>query len=41
MANNEELNGCASGCAGCSGCGHDHMDLPEDVSNNNTYRWRW
>lgn len=32
MANNEELNGCASGCAGCSGCGHDHVDLPEDMS---------
>lgn len=32
MANNEEVNGCASGCAGCSGCGHDHMDLPEDMS---------
>ncbi|MDO4282218.1 MAG: DUF1292 domain-containing protein [Clostridia bacterium] len=32
MANNEEVNGCASGCAGCSGCGHDHMELPEDMS---------
>ena len=29
---NEELNGCASGCAGCSGCGHEHMELPEDMS---------
>lgn len=28
----EEINGCASGCAGCSGCGHDHGELPDDIS---------
>lgn len=29
-----ENNGCASGCASCAGCGHDHGDfeLPEDFS---------
>ena len=34
MANDEEIKGCASGCAGCSGCGHDHEDFefPEDMS---------
>lgn len=31
---NEEINGCASGCDGCSGCGHDHFgaELPDDMS---------
>ena len=28
----EEMNSCASGCAGCSGCGHDHGELPDDIS---------
>ncbi len=30
----EEVKGCASGCEGCSGCGHDHfdMELPDDMS---------
>ena len=30
----EEINGCASGCAGCSGCEHDHFgaELPDDIS---------
>lgn len=34
MNNDEELEGCGSGCSGCSGCGHDHenMEMPDDVS---------
>lgn len=30
----EQMNGCASGCGSCSGCGHDHFDseLPDDIS---------
>lgn len=32
--NKEEMNGCASGCGSCSGCGHDHFgsELPDDIS---------
>ena len=30
--NKEEMNGCASGCGSCSGCGHDHGELPDDIS---------
>lgn len=29
----EELNGCADGCASCSGCGHDHGEMPEDMNS--------
>lgn len=32
MDKEQEVNGCASGCAGCSGCGHEHMELPDDFS---------
>lgn len=34
MDNKEKIEGCASGCAGCSGCGHDHAEnfLPEGMS---------
>lgn len=30
----EEFGGCApTGCAGCSGCGHDHdLEMPDDFS---------
>ena len=31
---NEKMNGCTSGCDGCSGCGHDQFGagLPDDMS---------
>lgn len=34
MSKDKEVQGCASGCAGCSGCGHDHVEsfLPEGLS---------
>ena len=34
MSKEHENNGCASGCASCAGCGHDHADfeLPADFS---------
>lgn len=34
MSKDEKIEGCASGCAGCSGCGHDHAEsfLPEGLS---------
>ena len=32
MANNEEVNGCAGACSSCAGCGHEHMEFPEDMS---------
>lgn len=36
MSDKEKIEGCASGCAGCSGCGHDHEHaesfLPEGMS---------
>ncbi len=30
MYSEEEINGCESGCAGCSGCGHDHEAFLDD-----------
>lgn len=34
MSDKENIEGCASGCAGCTGCGHEHNDsfLPEGIS---------
>ena len=32
MDKEQEVNGCASNCASCPGCGHDHMELPDDFS---------
>lgn len=34
MSDKEKIEGCASGCAGCNGCGHDHAEsfLPEGMS---------
>lgn len=34
MSKDQKIEGCASGCAGCSGCGHDHVEsfLPEGMS---------
>lgn len=34
MSKEHENNGCASSCASCAGCGHDHADfeLPADFS---------
>ncbi len=34
MDNKHEINDCASNCASCAGCGHDHGDfeLPDDFS---------
>ncbi len=35
MDKEQEINGCASSCASCAGCGHDHLhdiELPEDFS---------
>lgn len=36
MSDKEKIEGCASGCAGCSGCGHEHGHaenfLPEGMS---------
>lgn len=34
MSDKEKIEGCAAGCAGCTGCGHDHAEsfLPEGMS---------